>query len=77
MSRPDAVAEVGAGLGIDKDELRAALKDDAVKERLRIETDKAIESGAFGSPFVMVDGEPFWGFDRFPEIERWLESGGW
>ena len=77
MSRPDAVAEVGAGLGIDKDELRAALKDEAVKDRLRDETDKAIEAGAFGSPFVIVDGEPFWGFDKFPEIERWLESGGW
>lgn len=77
MSKPDAVGEIGADLGIDADELRAALKEDAVKDRLRDETDKAIAAGAFGSPFVMVDGEPFWGYDKFPEIERWLESGGW
>ncbi|MEO9135646.1 MAG: 2-hydroxychromene-2-carboxylate isomerase, partial [Casimicrobiaceae bacterium] len=30
----------------------------------------------FGSPFVFVDGEPFWGIDRFDQIERWLVQGG-
>jgi len=25
---------------------------------------------------VVVDGEPFWGLDRFDQIERWLSSGG-
>jgi 2-hydroxychromene-2-carboxylate isomerase len=30
----------------------------------------------FGSPFVIVDGEPFWGLDRFEQIDRWLARGG-
>ena len=32
--------------------------------------------GVFGSPFIVVDGEPFWGLDRFDQVERWLETGG-
>ena len=31
--------------------------------------------GVFGSPYVVVDGEPFWGVDRFDQVERWLSRG--
>jgi len=31
----------------------------------------------FGSPFIIVDGEPFWGVDRLEQVERWLKTGGW
>jgi 2-hydroxychromene-2-carboxylate isomerase len=31
----------------------------------------------FGSPFMFVDDEPFWGADRLPQIEAWLARGGW
>jgi 2-hydroxychromene-2-carboxylate isomerase len=27
------------------------------------------------APFVIVDGEPFWGLDRFDQVERWLATG--
>ena len=37
--------------------------------------DGAIERGVFGSPYIVIDGEPFWGNDRRPQIERWLASG--
>ena len=73
----DDVAAVAAPLGIDADALRRAVEDPAVKARLRDETDRAIARGVFGSPFVIVDGEPFWGSDRLPQVERWLEAGGW
>ena len=36
----------------------------------------AMARGVFGSPFVIVDGEPFWGIDRFDQLERWLATGG-
>ncbi len=32
-------------------------------------------AGGFGAPFFIVDGEPFWGNDRKPQIERWLAQG--
>ena len=37
----------------------------------------AIEAGVFGSPFFIIDGEPFWGADRLWMVKRWLKSGGW
>jgi 2-hydroxychromene-2-carboxylate isomerase len=29
----------------------------------------------FGSPLVIADGEPFWGFDRFDQLEALLKNG--
>ncbi len=77
ISSAEAVIEVAAGLGVDRAELRAALGDPAVKERLKREVDNAVSQGAFGSPYIVIDGEPFWGNDKLGEIERWLETGGW
>jgi 2-hydroxychromene-2-carboxylate isomerase len=68
---------VAARLGVDKDQLRQALEEPAVKERLRAEVDAAIERGVFGSPYIVIDGEPFWGSDRLDQVEKWLETGGW
>ncbi|MBI3043717.1 MAG: 2-hydroxychromene-2-carboxylate isomerase [Betaproteobacteria bacterium] len=77
ISNPEVTGNVAAKLGVDKSELLQALNDPAVKERLRIEVDAAIERGVFGSPYIVVDGEPFWGSDRLDQVERWLETGGW
>jgi 2-hydroxychromene-2-carboxylate isomerase len=77
ISNPEVTANVAAKLGINREELLQALNDPAVKERLRSEVDSAIERGVFGSPYVVIDGEPFWGADRLDQIERWLATGGW
>jgi 2-hydroxychromene-2-carboxylate isomerase len=77
MSMPEQVAEVAGPLGIAAAELLAAVADPAIKERLRAETERSLDRGVFGSPFVIVDGEPFWGNDRLAEVERWLATGGW
>ena len=45
------------------------------KQRLNAENEAAIAAGVFGAPYFIVDGEPFWGNDRRPQIERWLEKG--
>jgi 2-hydroxychromene-2-carboxylate isomerase len=47
------------------------------KAKLREATDQALAKGVFGSPFFIVDGEPFWGHDRLGHLDRWLSSGGW
>ena len=57
---------------------REEIESPAAKERLRAMTAEAIgEKGVFGSPFFIVDGEPFWGADRLEQADRWLETGGW
>lgn len=73
----DAVADIAAPLGIARTALLTAVGNPAVKERLKRETDAAIARGVFGSPFVFVDGEPFWGSDRLDQVEQWLATGGW
>jgi 2-hydroxychromene-2-carboxylate isomerase len=77
MSGAEAVIEVAGGLGVEPGELAGALKDPAVKDRLRAEVDAGIAKGVFGSPFIFVDGEPFWGNDRLDLVDRWLDTGGW
>lgn len=76
ISDPNVAAGVAAETGFDHEGAKAAIDDPAIKAELRGEVDAAIAAGVFGSPFVFVDGEPFWGFDRFDQIERWLASGG-
>jgi 2-hydroxychromene-2-carboxylate isomerase len=74
ISNPDVTGNVAAKLGVEKAELLQALNDPAVKERLRTEVDAAIERGVFGSPYIVVDGEPFWGSDRLDQVEQWLQK---
>ena len=76
ISDPDAAARVAAAAGADASAMRAAVDDAAIKEALKREVAQAIEAGVCGSPFVIVDGEPFWGLDRFDQIDRWLREGG-
>jgi len=76
ISSPDAAAAVAAGEGVDEAAARAAVDDPAVKDALKAEVATALARGVFGSPFVFVDGEPFWGLDRFDQVERWLATGG-
>ena len=72
VDTPEAVAEVASHLGVAKEETLAALQDPAVKEKLKVETDAAIAKGVFGSPFFIVDGEPYWGQDRIADVARQL-----
>jgi 2-hydroxychromene-2-carboxylate isomerase len=77
ISSADNVVAVGAKFGLNADELRAGIGDQATKDRTKTEVDKAIAVGAFGSPYIVVDGEPFWGSDRLDQGEKWLATGGW
>ncbi|HTS84396.1 MAG TPA: 2-hydroxychromene-2-carboxylate isomerase [Usitatibacter sp.] len=77
IGAPETVIEVAGTVGVDKAALQAALGDSAVKERAKAEVDGAMAKGVFGSPFFIVDGEPFWGCDRIPMLEDWVKRGGW
>ncbi len=76
ISTPEHALAVLEPLDVDLTAAHAALEDPAVKDALRDEVDAAIARGVFGSPFFIVDGEPFWGLDRLDQLERWLATGG-
>ena len=74
ISAPDVTLDVAERLGMDRADLAARLNDPALRDRLRTEVDTAIARGVFGSPYVVVDGEPFWGSDRLEQVEQWLQK---
>ena len=76
ISDPEIAADVAADTGADRTAARAAIDDAAIKDALKRDVDAAIAMGVFGSPFIFVDGEPFWGIDRLDQVERWLAEGG-
>ncbi len=77
ISTKEAVAAIAARQGYAENDVMAALEDEAIKQRLKDETSAAVAKGVFGSPFIIVDGEGFWGADRLWMVKRWLRSGGW
>lgn len=70
------VLDLASREGADYDALSEALAGPTIKERLRDECAAAVKKGVCGSPYIIVDGEPFFGADRLPQIELWLEKGG-
>jgi 2-hydroxychromene-2-carboxylate isomerase len=73
----DAVAAIAKPLAIDPAALKAACDDPGIKDKLRLAVEAAMARGVFGSPYIIVDGEPFWGHDRLEHVDRWLATGGW
>ena len=66
---------LAAEFGLDAEAAEAVWNDPAWKARLKAANDAAIAAGVFGAPYFIIDNEPFWGNDRRPQIERWLEKG--
>ena len=77
ISHADAAATVAASCGADVASARASVYDPSVKEALKRENEEAMARGVFGSPFMIIDGEPFWGVDHLDQVDRWLATGGW
>lgn len=77
LSTPQAVAAIALPAGVDAAALAEATASEEAAALLRNAVAASIKAGIFGSPTVVVDGEPFWGVDRFEEIDAWLAEGGW
>lgn len=58
----------------DPADVLARSAEDAVKQRLRSNTERAIAQGVFGAPTFTVGGELFWGSDRQAQALVWAKS---
>jgi len=76
IGEADVVSAVAAENAFDPVEIGAALVNPAVRDELRHVVGQAEARGVFGSPYFVVDGEPFWGWDRLAMLETWLDRGG-
>ena len=75
LHEPAALKALAIKHGLDGETAEAVWNDAVWKARLKRANDEAIALGVFGAPFFRIDGEPFWGNDRKPQIERWLAQG--
>ena len=76
IGNADVIADIAQSAGIDRDSFASNVQSDAVKVRFKNESDQAIARKVFGSPYFIVDDEPFWGADRLQQLEHWLKTGG-
>jgi 2-hydroxychromene-2-carboxylate isomerase len=53
----------------------AACNDPLIKDALKQQCDTALAKGIFGGPWMIVEGEAFWGNDRLPQLDAWLAKG--
>lgn len=77
IAAPEAVLAIAANAGVDRAALAAALASGEASALLRAAVDDSLARGVFGSPFFIVDGEPFFGAEKLELLEEWLATGGW
>ncbi|ABL69559.1 2-hydroxychromene-2-carboxylate isomerase [Paracoccus denitrificans] len=75
-SSPEAVAAFALEFGCKPEDLLAGIMDPVIKARTTELAEDAVARGVFGSPFFLVDGEPFWGWDRMGMMEDWIGAAG-
>jgi 2-hydroxychromene-2-carboxylate isomerase len=77
ISNPSDTIYIAGKEGLDPAKVEAGINDPAIKEKLKTEVEQAIARNVFGSPYMVVDNEAFWGMDRLDQLEKWLGTGGW
>ena len=69
---PEGVQAMAEALGIGSPE--ETLADESIKTRLLNNTSQAIDSGVFGVPTFVVDGQIFWGSDSTDMLLDFIEN---
>jgi len=74
ITSDSVIGRIADGMGLNGQELLAKAHTNEIKERLRLQTERAIQVGVFGVPSFVVDGEIFWGNDRLPFLKTYLQG---
>jgi hypothetical protein len=74
ITSDSVVHEVADTLSLNGRELLGKTHTDEIKQRLRLQTEGAIQAGVFGVPSFVVDGEIFWGNDRLHFLKAYLQG---
>ena len=77
LSIAEELVALAAPLDIEPDALAGGIDSDEARTDLRNAVAASLDRGVFGSPFFIVDDEPFWGSDRLALVDEWLARGGW
>lgn len=72
MSDPGVIGEVLQAADLDVARIVAATQDAQIKDKLKADTQAAIERGVFGAPTIFLGKQLFFGQDRVPYVEELL-----
>lgn len=77
IADPAVLQDILKKLGHDAAAIFVKIGEQALKDRLRANTEEAQRLGIFGAPdFVTADGELFWGNDRLEQALDWAVRSG-
>lgn len=74
IANADDLKQIIAENGLDAGKLFAMIETPELVAEYERGTQQAIAAGAFGAPFYVIEGEPFWGQDRLDFVDRKLAS---
>jgi 2-hydroxychromene-2-carboxylate isomerase len=72
IADPATLAACASAVGLNAATLAARSEAGEIAARYEAATDEAIERQVFGTPWYLLDGEPFWGQDRLDFLARKL-----
>lgn len=72
LGKLEVVAEVLSAAGFDPAEFERLVNDEAVKERLKTNTEEAVKRGVFGAPTFFIGSEMHFGQDRLDFVAEAL-----
>ncbi len=70
MNDPETIKNILTEAGLDAEIIMAGVAKEEIKEKLKSETQRAADDGAFGVPSFFVDGEFYWGQDHLLLLEH-------
>jgi len=71
LNDQEILTQVASESGIDPNDFAEGISSDEIKDELKVNTQFAIDKGAFGVPTYFLENEMFWGIDS---IKFLLES---
>ena len=66
------LSRIAGEIGMNTERFEAECESDEIRSGLADVTEKAMAEGVFGAPTFVIDGEIYWGKDRFEFIEDHL-----
>lgn len=74
LTEPGILEEVASSVGVAAADVSAAADDADAAEACAAASREAAEAGIFGTPYMIADGEPFWGHDRIRYLDMWFDA---
>lgn len=68
----DGLRRVAAAIGISPDHFEVECESEAIRAELIEVTRQGLDAGVFGAPTFVIDGEIYWGKDRFEFVDAHL-----